>query len=136
MPVTMVATTANSNTLASNPASRIRGIVPALVTETSFTPAQAKTPPRSAPAQDSVSPSTRNCRTRCGAAAPIAFLTATSRRRESDRARRRLATLTHAISKKNATAPSNIRMAVLALPMVSSWKLYMESGCCLGSMVW
>ncbi len=98
-----------------------RGMPPGSSATSASTPQIARRSPKAPPHAPSSTLSVRSCRTRRQRAAPSALRTAISVSRADARASSRFATLVHAISNTNPTAPSSSSTASRMLPTVASW---------------
>ena len=107
MPQSSAMPAVNSKTFQSIPTSLARGNPEGNRCSATFVPHAAITKPSPPPASASSMLSVRSCRTILPRPAPSAARTANSRLRPIERARRRLATFTHAIKSTNPTAASN-----------------------------
>ncbi len=90
-----------------DPASPSRGKSAVFTASSARMPTNPSARPNAPPATDNSTPSASSRRRRCARPAPSAKRMATSRRRPMARINNRLATLAHAISSTNTTAPSS-----------------------------
>ncbi len=113
-------TTVNAATSTFNPGATKLGSVTGLSVASQATARRASTRPAAVPVSVSTQLSVTNWRTRRALPAPRAVRTAISRRRASDRATSRLATLAHAMSRTKTTAAISIISAGRSAPNSST----------------
>ena len=119
-PVNTDSASEKSSTRPSIATSSVRGSWPRLSNSKNRVPNQAMTSPSMPPASARTMLSVNSCLTSRPRPAPRAARIATSCWREPARASSRLATLTHAMSNTNATAPRRTSNAVRTLPTIAS----------------